>query len=91
MAMDWSTKQSFDRYMADGDWHMRYGESYERDCYWSDAKDHYYRAANCYQQAYDIARSADDYSQNDAYRKQREAESNFRSISHKAWDHEHNR
>lgn len=87
MAMDWSTKLEFDRIMSQGDWHMSHGEDRERNCYWSDAKNHYYYAMQSYQKAYDIARRAEDYSQNQSNEKYQYASRCFREITYKADSH----
>lgn len=88
MAMDNQERNAFDREIRDGDWNMSMGSSRENNNYFSDAKDHYYRAMCSYQKAYDIARHADDYSgQSEANSKYREADSSFRSISGKEWEY----
>lgn len=86
MAMNSSERYDYDKCISDGDWHMRKGAENEGYRYWGEAKDHYYHAMCCYQEAYNIARSADDYAQYSANSSYNEAQSSFRSISQKSYD-----
>ena len=88
MSMDRQEQNAFYSAIRDGDWNMSMGDSRELNHYYSDAKDHYYRAMQAYDKAYDIAREADDYSgESEASSKYRDAESSYRSISGKEWEY----
>ena len=80
MSMTFSEKNEYNKCISNGEWHISYAENYERNHYFSDAKGHYFRAMECFKQAYQIAREADDYLQNEADSKYRNAEKNFHDI-----------
>lgn len=83
MAMNSSQENSFRTHMADGDWRMNIGINKENAGYYSDAKNHYYYAMREYEAAYDIARSAEDYRQHEAYRKARNAQNEFCNVMYR--------
>lgn len=87
MAMTDSQRYEYDRYMSDGEWHMRKASENLGYHYFSEAKDHYWRASQCFDKAYDIARAADDYSQNEAYRRKSEADREYSNVSYKENDY----
>ena len=89
MAMTDSQRYEYDRYMSDGEWHMRKAADNLGYHYFSEAKNHYWKASQCFDKAYDIARSAGDYAQNEAARKKREADSEYSSVSYKEDDYVH--
>ena len=88
MSMDRQEQNAFDSAIRDGDWNMSMGETRAGGHYYEDAKDHYFRAKENYEKAYNIARYADDHNgQSQAENKINEADSAYRSVSSKEWEY----
>ena len=91
MAMDYEQKNRYENYMRDGDWHMSSAQTNLGYKYFSQARYHYWEAANCYKEAAYIARQAGDYAEYAASSKQNEAEREFRDVQYKEekWSKDH--
>lgn len=88
MAMDTIERNAFDSYIREGDWHLSLGETRENSHYYNDARDHYYKAKEKYDTAFNIARYADDQNgESEADNKSRLADDLYRSISRKEWEY----
>ena len=83
MAMNNEQRYAFDGYMRDGDWHMSAAETNLGYKYFSQARNHYWSAADYYRKAAEVARQAGDYSEYDASRKQSQAEREYRETYYK--------
>lgn len=86
-----TTDQLYDynNLMSDGKYRQGRAESYEYQTYYLDAKNEYYYAAQSYDRAMSIARSAGDYSREmDAYRSKSYCEKQFSEMGYKQWKKE---
>ena len=83
MAMDNNQRYNYDSYMRDGDWHMSAAETNLGYNYFSQARNHYWNAAECYKKAAQIAHDAGDYAEGAAYSKQCQAEREFSEVLYK--------
>ena len=83
MAMTWQQSNEYDSYIREGNWFLDKAQNYEKQGYYSDAKDKYYRAMEQFQYAYNYARSFDDYRQNEAYKLMSSARVSFGEMDYK--------